>query len=110
MLSQGQEIVENYDAPDSGPARIGTLRPVRWERFYDNVGKSMIWLFRRLIALRGITRREKLSIVSHELTKEMFEKRDQIGIWFIGEKEYYVSEADHAASMNEEKQNKDLDL
>lgn len=52
MLWQGQEIVENYDVPDSGPARIGTLRPVRWERFYDNVGKSMIWLFRRLIALR----------------------------------------------------------
>ena len=52
MLWQGQEIVENYDVPNSGPARIGTLRPVRWERFYDNVGKSIIWLFRRLIALR----------------------------------------------------------
>ena len=52
MLWQGQEIVENYDVPDSGPARIGTLRPVRWERFYDDMGKSMIWLFRRLIALR----------------------------------------------------------
>ena len=52
MLWQGQEIVENYDVPDSGPARIGTLRPVRWERFYDDVGKSMIWLFRRLLALR----------------------------------------------------------
>lgn len=52
MLWQGQEIVENYDVPDSGPARIGTLRPVRWERFYDDVGKSMIRLFRRLIALR----------------------------------------------------------
>lgn len=52
MLWQGQEIAENYDVPDSGPARIGTLRPVRWERFYDDAGKSMIWLFRRLIALR----------------------------------------------------------
>lgn len=52
MIWQGQEIVENYDVPDSGPARIGTLRPVRWERFYDDVGKSIIWLFRRLIALR----------------------------------------------------------
>lgn len=52
MLWQGQEIVENYDVPDTGPARIGTLRPIRWERFYDNVGKSMIGLFRRLIALR----------------------------------------------------------
>ncbi len=52
MIWQGQEIVENYDVPGSGPARIGTLRPVRWERFYDNVGQSMISLFRRLIALR----------------------------------------------------------
>ncbi|MHC4944257.1 MAG: alpha-amylase family glycosyl hydrolase [Planctomycetota bacterium] len=52
MLWQGQEIVENYDVPDSGPARIGTLRPIRWERFYDHAGKSMIRLFRRLIELR----------------------------------------------------------
>ena len=60
--------------------------------------------------MRGITRREQLSIVSHELTEEMFEKRDQIGIWFIGEKEYYVSEEGYAASVYEEMQNKDLDL
>lgn len=52
MLWQGQEIVENYDVPDSGPARIGTLRPVRWERFYDTAGTSMIRLVRRLVALR----------------------------------------------------------
>lgn len=52
MLWQGQEIVENYDVPDSGPARIGTLRPVRWEKFYDDEGTPMIRLFRRLIALR----------------------------------------------------------
>jgi maltooligosyltrehalose trehalohydrolase len=52
MLWQGQEICENYDVFDSGPARIGTLRPVRWEYFYDDVGRSTIWLFRRLINLR----------------------------------------------------------
>jgi maltooligosyltrehalose trehalohydrolase len=52
MLWQGQEIVENYDVPDSGPARIGTLRPVRWEQFYTDEGRAMIWLYRRLIALR----------------------------------------------------------
>ena len=32
------------------------------------------------------------------------------GIWFVGEKEDYVSEADHAASMYEEMQKKDLNL
>lgn len=52
MLWQGQEIVENYDVPDSGPARIGTLRPVRWEQFYTDEGRAMIWLYRRLIAVR----------------------------------------------------------
>ena len=40
----------------------------------------------------------------------MFEKRDQIGIWFVGEKEYYVSEADYDASMDEEIQDENLDL
>lgn len=52
LIWQGQEIAENYDVPESGPARIGTLRPVRWERFYDEVGKAIIRLFRRLIGLR----------------------------------------------------------
>jgi len=66
--------------------------------------------FEHSVWLRGITRREQLSMVSKELTQEMFDKRDQIGIWFIGENEYYVSEADYAASMYEEMQNKDLDL
>jgi 1,4-alpha-glucan branching enzyme len=53
LLWQGQEIVENYDVPDSGPARIGTLRPVRWEKFYTEEGQSMIQLYRKLIALRN---------------------------------------------------------
>ena len=52
MLWQGQEILENYDVPDSGPARIGTLRPVRWEKFYTEEGQSTIMLYRKLIALR----------------------------------------------------------
>ena len=38
LLWQGQEIVEKYDVPADGPARIGTLRPVRWELFYDDAG------------------------------------------------------------------------
>lgn len=53
LLWQGQEILENYDVPDSGPARIGTLRPVRWEYFYSQEGKNTIGLFRKLIALRN---------------------------------------------------------
>ena len=66
--------------------------------------------FEHSVWMRGITKREQLSIVSHELTEEMFEKRGQTGIWFIGEKEHYVSEADYAASMDEEMLDNDLDL
>lgn len=66
--------------------------------------------FEHSVWLRGITRREQLSMGSRQLTEEMFEKRDQIGIWFIGEKEYYVSEADYDASMYDEMPNNDLDL
>ena len=63
--------------------------------------------FEHSVWLKGITRLEELSIVSHDLTKEMFERRDQIGIWFTGEKEYFVSEADCAASMYEEVQDEE---
>jgi hypothetical protein len=49
-------------------------------------------------------------MVTSELSEEMFEKRDQIGIWFIGEKEHYASEADDTASTYKEMQNKDLEL
>jgi len=66
--------------------------------------------FENSVWLRGVTRLEQLSMVTPEFTEEMFKKRDQIGIWFIGEKEYYASEADGADSMYEEMQNKDLDL
>jgi len=52
--------------------------------------------------MRGLKNREQLSIVSHDLTDEMFEKRNQIGIWYFGSKEYYVSEADYAASTLED--------
>ena len=53
LLWQGQEIVEKYDVPADGPARIGTLRPVRWELFYDEAGRGMIRVVRKLLALRN---------------------------------------------------------
>jgi 1,4-alpha-glucan branching enzyme len=53
LMWQGQEIVEKYDVPTEGPARIGTLRPVRWELFYDEAGRGMIRLVRKLLALRN---------------------------------------------------------
>ncbi len=53
--------------------------------------------------MRGPSKLEQFSIVSQDLTDEMFEKRNQIGIWYFGGQEHYVSEADYAASIIENK-------
>ncbi len=52
MLWQGQEFGENYYVPDQGLGRVLMFRPVRWDYFYDPVGKSVISLVRRLIKVR----------------------------------------------------------
>lgn len=52
LLWQGQELGENYFIPYSGWGRVMLLRPVRWDYFYDPIGKSMIGLSRKLLALR----------------------------------------------------------
>jgi maltooligosyltrehalose trehalohydrolase len=52
MLWQGQELGENYFLPTDGAGRVGMLRPVRWDYFYDPIGKQLIWLVRRLLAIR----------------------------------------------------------
>jgi maltooligosyltrehalose trehalohydrolase len=52
MLWQGQEFGENYWLPSSGLGRVMMLRPVRWDYFYDPVGKRVIALVRKLARLR----------------------------------------------------------
>jgi maltooligosyltrehalose trehalohydrolase len=52
MLWQGQELGENYFIPYEGFGRVALFRPVRWDYFYDEVGRSMLWLVRSLLALR----------------------------------------------------------
>ncbi|QSJ18858.1 alpha-amylase [Nostoc sp. UHCC 0702] len=52
LLWQGQEFGENYYLPDQGYGRVMLLRPVRWDYFYDPVGKKVIALVRKLIKLR----------------------------------------------------------
>lgn len=52
LLWEGQEIGESYHVPGSGFARIGRLRPVRWEFFYDDAGRGLIALHRHLLGLR----------------------------------------------------------
>lgn len=52
MIWQGQEFCENYYIPHSGWGRVMIFRPVRWDYFYDPIGKTVISLIRKLIRLR----------------------------------------------------------
>ena len=55
MLWQGEEFGENYWVPPGGLGRVMLLRPVRWDYFYGDVGRSTVGLVRRLISLRRQT-------------------------------------------------------
>src|SRR5215217_3450818 len=52
MLWQGQELCESYWIPNDGLARVMLLRPVRWDYFYDEVGRKIVALVRALTNLR----------------------------------------------------------
>jgi 1,4-alpha-glucan branching enzyme len=52
LLWQGQEFGENYSVPEQGWGRVLMFRPVRWDYFYDPIGKNTIALVRKLIKLR----------------------------------------------------------
>jgi len=52
LIWQGQELGENYFIPHHGTGRGMLLRPVRWDYFYDPIGRAMIGLMRKLLALR----------------------------------------------------------
>lgn len=52
MLWQGQEFSENYYIPDSGWGRVMLFRPVRWDYFYDSIGKRTVTMVRSLTRLR----------------------------------------------------------
>ncbi|KJS33347.1 MAG: alpha-amlyase [Desulfatitalea sp. BRH_c12] len=53
LIWQGQELGENYFIPHNGWGRVMLLRPVRWDYFYDPIGRAMIALFRKLLSLRN---------------------------------------------------------
>jgi maltooligosyltrehalose trehalohydrolase len=52
MLWQGEEFGENYFLPDFGAGRVGLLRPLRWDFFYDTPGQRVASLVRRLVRIR----------------------------------------------------------
>jgi maltooligosyltrehalose trehalohydrolase len=52
MLWQGQELGADNVIPDRGFARIGVMRPMPWELFYDEFGRGVLSLVRKLTRLR----------------------------------------------------------
>jgi 1,4-alpha-glucan branching enzyme len=53
LLSEGQEFCENYWIPGSGYGRVMLYRPMRWNYFYDNDGRPIIRLLRKLTKIRA---------------------------------------------------------
>jgi hypothetical protein len=70
-----------------------------FERNEANV-RDCKFKFERSVWLRGLKSRKQLSMSVHKLTEDMFEKRNQTGIWFVGTKENYVSEEDWVSSFD----------
>jgi 1,4-alpha-glucan branching enzyme len=54
MLWQGEEFAENYFLPDTGTGRVSLLRPLRWDFFYDDSGRPIVSLVRRLLRIRRL--------------------------------------------------------
>ncbi|WP_246786858.1 hypothetical protein [Bradyrhizobium sp. USDA 3458] len=52
MLWQGEEFAENHFLPDFGMGRVSLLRPMRWDFFYDESGRPILSLVRRLLQIR----------------------------------------------------------
>jgi maltooligosyltrehalose trehalohydrolase len=52
MLFEGEELGEAYTLPGNGLGRIGLLRPVNWDYFYDDSGRTLVELVRKLLRLR----------------------------------------------------------
>jgi maltooligosyltrehalose trehalohydrolase len=52
MLWQGEEFAENYFLPDTGTGRVSLLRPLRWDFFYDDSGRPIVNLVRKLLRIR----------------------------------------------------------
>lgn len=52
LLWQGQELCEAHRVAASGASRISFLRLMNWEYFYDDSGRALLRLVRRLTRLR----------------------------------------------------------
>jgi maltooligosyltrehalose trehalohydrolase len=52
MLYEGEELGEDFTLQGFGLGRVGLLRPVNWDYFYDDPGRTLVALVRKLLRLR----------------------------------------------------------
>jgi len=52
LLWQGQELGEIYGKHDEGGSRVLAARPLHWNYFYEQSGRALVQLYRRLGQLR----------------------------------------------------------
>lgn len=52
LLWQGQEFGEIYGKHDDGGSRVLAARPLHWNYFYEQSGRSLVNLYRRMAQLR----------------------------------------------------------
>jgi 1,4-alpha-glucan branching enzyme len=52
LLFQGQELGEDFTLPGNGLGRVSLLRPIDWDYFYDDPGRSLVNMVRKLLMLR----------------------------------------------------------
>jgi 1,4-alpha-glucan branching enzyme len=53
LLWEGQELCENAKVAPGGTSRTGFLRLVHWEYFYDDAGRGLLTLLRKLLKVRA---------------------------------------------------------
>lgn len=58
MLWEGEELGEDDALPGNGLGRVGLLRPVTWQYFYDDRGRRLVELTRSLLS----TRRDRVEV------------------------------------------------
>lgn len=127
MKSYSVDIQVDFDSPRDMPPRQGSSKPWRAVGYFRYIycserskekAKKLALDFviqheefpercqfkcDRIAWMRGLTTREQIAFGSATaLTEEMFRKRNDIGVWFDSDKQYYVSEFDSAVSAAEE--------
>jgi 1,4-alpha-glucan branching enzyme len=71
LLHNGQEFGEDYSFPENGSGRVAP-RPLRWQYFDDETGRSLRTLYQKLISIRHA----HPALRSHNFYPDAYDERD----------------------------------